>query len=94
MVKWLKVPVSNETKDVKVAQMWEVRWASVKGHRGLAFGMSDQQADIQWGSAQRVPEVEVFYSEQEANDFAESLRAAMRLIRLTCCTEVTVSKTK
>jgi len=51
MFKWLKVPVSNETKDVKVAQMWEVRWASVKGHRGLAFGMSNQMADIFDGAA-------------------------------------------
>ena len=76
--KWLKVPESNATKEVKVAQLWEVRWHSRHG---------------QYSSDTR-PELETFLSEAEANDFATSLENAFRLIRHSSGTSIDVLKAK
>ncbi len=76
--KWLRIPFSNETKEIKVAQTWEVRWQSRYGEYS--------------GSVR--PELESFLTEKEANDFAESLRAAYKLLRHTSGTEVSVAKAR
>lgn len=74
--KWLTIPWSNRTKQIQVPQLWYVRWES----RYDKYGSSTQ------------PEVEAFTSEQQANEFAESLRKAFKLIKHTSGTNVLVSK--
>jgi hypothetical protein len=68
----LIVPESNETKEVDVAQTWEVRWESRHG---------EYSGDTQ-------PEMEVFTSREEAEAFAQSLRNAFQLIRHSSGTHV------
>jgi hypothetical protein len=65
ITKWLTVPVSNEVREIEVAQLWEVRWTSRNG----AYH-SDTQ-----------PEMEAFPTQQEAAEFAEALRNAFFLLR-------------
>lgn len=69
--KWLKVPSSNEMKDVKVVQMWEVRWWSRHGQ--------DLGSPPQYTTAS--PQLECFTSEAEAVDFKKSLEQAFKLLR-------------
>lgn len=78
MRKWLKVPLSNETKEVQAVQMWEVRWHSRYGQY----------------SGDTRPELECFPSQEEAESFAESLRNAFKLIRHSFGTWVAVQKAK
>ncbi len=66
----LIVPESNETKEIDVAQTWEVRWHSVK-------------VELRYSSCDKQPEMEVFTNEAEAQAFAQSLRNAMSLARLS-----------
>ncbi len=70
------VPVSNEMKEVDAVQLWQVTWWSRHG----AYS-----SDLE-------KEFEVFTSEQEANDFANALRAAYKLLRHTSGTEVKMEK--
>ena len=58
--KWLTVPFTNETKQEKVIQLWEVRWQSRYGEF----------------SEDTRPEIEAFTSEEEARAFAISGRDA------------------
>lgn len=76
--KWLKVPKTNETKDVQSIRMWEVRWFS----RYDAYHNCIKE------------EVECFLSEELANDFAVSLNNAFNLLRHTSKTKVTVTERK
>lgn len=70
------VPISNEIIEINTVQLWQVMWYSRHG---------EYSHDIS-------KEFEVFTSEKEANDFAESLRAAFKLIRHTSRPEVEVRK--
>lgn len=65
----LIVPESNETKEIDVAQTWEVRW------QGAPFSRD-------W-CPQPVPHMEVFTSQAEADGFAQSIRNAWQLARVT-----------
>lgn len=64
-MKKLAVPENNETREIDVAQTWEVRWTSRHG----SFH-SDTR-----------PELESFLLEREALDFKESLERAFALTR-------------
>lgn len=75
-LKKLKVPATNEVKEIDAVQMWEVRWKSRYG---------------QFNGDTR-PELECFPSEIAANEFAEALRAAFKLIRHTSGDNVVVRK--
>ncbi len=79
--KWLRVPESNNTKDVKVAQLWEVRWNSLKFNRMF----NDEYPDAR-------PEMETFLTEDEASAFAQSLSNARRLLKISGMSEITVRK--
>ena len=61
------VPLTNKTRDIEVAQTWEVRWKSRYG---------DFSGCLR-------PEVEVFTSKEEAVKFKESLEAAAKLLKYT-----------
>jgi hypothetical protein len=74
--KWLRVPVSNATKDVEAVQLWEVRWTSRHG---------------EWQGSTK-PELECFTSLEEAEAFAEALRNAFALIRHTSGNTITLKK--
>lgn len=74
--KWLTVPFTNKTKEVKSVQYWKVCWQS-------------RYDSYSWGTS---PEMEVFLSKEEAERFAESLRNAFKLIRHTSGNQVTVKK--
>jgi hypothetical protein len=63
--KWLTVPVSNDTTQVDVVETWSVRWTSRDGEF----------------SSNTRPEMEVFTSETDAENFATSLRNAFALLR-------------
>ena len=74
--KKVEVPETNEVKEVEAIQLWFVRWYSRSG----SFS-SDMRK-----------EMEAFSSEEAAEEFAESLRAAFKLIRHTSGNRVTVEK--
>lgn len=76
--KFLTVPETNATRQIEVAQLWEVRWRS-------RFGKYNGDTR---------PEVEAFASEEEAKAFATALRQAFTLLRHTSGTDVTVTKGK
>ena len=79
--KWLKVPASNETKEIEVAQTWEVRWHSLKG-RKLSYKHTEakqQEWEVRYGSDEVRPECEVFLSSEDAEQFAASLQAEAAL---------------
>ena len=67
----LIMPESNETKEVDVAQTWEVRWHAVS-------------LDLAYSSFTRFePALEVFTDEADAKDFAQALRNAWSVARVT-----------
>ena len=68
---------SNETKQIDAVQMWEVRWQALKG-------------DYPWTTARE--QLEAFTSEQQAQEFATSLKTAFSLLRQTAHTSVVVRK--
>lgn len=67
LTKWLTVPTSNETREIEVAQLWEVRWTSRHGE----YSVCTQ------------PEMEAFTTREAAEEYATSLRNAFDLIRHT-----------
>jgi hypothetical protein len=67
---------TDATKDVLARESWKVMWISRCGQF----------------SGDTNKECEFFLSEKEANDFAEALRAAFKLIRHTSNTCVSVQK--
>lgn len=76
---WLKkltVPFTNATRETDAVQLWEVRWTSRYGEYHYCTK----------------PEMEAFTSPEAADEFAESLRNAFKLIRHTDGTKVTVRK--
>ncbi len=76
--KKVKVPVSNEIKEIDAVQLWRVEWISRYGE----FHSHIRQ------------EVEVFTSESQANEFATALRNAFALVKHTWGNKVTVEKAK
>jgi len=72
------VPKTNETKEVDAVQLWIVKWLS----------RYDQY------SSSTKTEFEAFTDENKANEFAQSLRNAFKLIRHTSDTNVIVYKQK
>lgn len=77
-LKKLFIPQSNETREIDVAQLWEVRWQSRHG---------EYCSDVR-------PEMETFLTETEACDFKASLENAFELIRHRSGTKITVQKAK
>jgi len=77
---WKKttVPVSNETKEIETVQLWVVSWWA-------RYGEYSGNVDKQF---------EAFTSEKAANEFADSLKAAYKLLRHTSGTRVVVEKQK
>ena len=67
---------SGQQKTVEAAETWRVSWYS---RYGEYFGNTRE-------------EVEVFFSEKDAKDFADSLRNAFKLLRHKSLTTVTVKK--
>jgi hypothetical protein len=65
--KWLKVPSTNETKEVRAVQLYTVRWSG----RTNAY-----QSGL-------YPKVEGFEAKEQAEEFAESLRQAFKLLGMT-----------
>lgn len=75
--KLLTIPASNETRQIEVAQLWEVRWTS--RHGGYSH-------DVR-------PEVEAFTSKDAAEDFALALNNAWHLLRCSSAgTEISLKK--
>lgn len=71
--------IPSGTKNIEAVQMWEVRWTSLHGR----YSCLDQK-----------PELEAFCSEELANEFAQALRDAFKLVGTTAHTRVIVSKKK
>lgn len=67
ITKWLRVPTTNATKNVPAVQLWRVRW---HGRKGVHISFTE-------------PHVEGFPTQAEADYFADGLRAAFRLLRIT-----------
>lgn len=65
--KWLAVPFSNKTREVQAVALWEVRWIAATDYAAYS------------GYA---PMAEFFPDKEEAEAFAESLRAAFKLLRI------------
>lgn len=68
-------PESNATVEAPAVQLWYVRWTSRHG----AFSSDTRE------------EMEAFTSAEEANTFADSLRAAFALLRHTSGVRVAVT---
>jgi len=64
--KKLQIPVSNETKQIDVIQLWEVRWYGLDHYK---FGTP-------------IPCMEAFTSEDEAIQFKTSLEKAFDLLKI------------
>lgn len=75
-IKKILTPISNEVKETDAIEFWQVRWHSRYGKWSNEFS----------------EENEVFLNEKDANDFAQSLKNAFKLIRHTYGTEVQVFK--
>ena len=73
IMKWLTVPLSNQTTTVEVPDMWEVRWS------GGSWDSFIGQPQHFW---KRREHVEVFLEQAQADAFADSLMNAFRLLRL------------
>lgn len=69
--KFLDVPATNETRQIEVAQLWNVRWKSYR--RGY---VSEDYPDVHL-------ELEAFPTREDAETFAQSLRLAAKLWRHT-----------
>jgi hypothetical protein len=76
--KKIPVPVSNEIKEIDAIQLWEVRWSSRHG---------SYSTDTKF-------EMEAFPSKNQAEEFAQALRNAFKLIKHTSGNDVTVTKGK
>ena len=67
--KWLTVPKSNETKQVEVLKLWRVEWKSV-------YTLSSY-SEMYYTQT----ETEMFTTKEAADEFAEALRAARKLLK-------------
>lgn len=67
LTKKIEIPVTNNVREVEAVQLWEVRWMARHG----AFSNDTRE------------QVEVFMSEQDADDFATALKNATKLLRHT-----------
>jgi len=65
--KKLTVPENSATKEVEAVQLWYVKWNNVYHY-----------VSTHW---QARANIEAFTSEQEANEFAASLKAAVALLK-------------
>ena len=74
--KKIEVPESNEVKEIEAVQLWYVRWWARHGE----FAHNLKQV------------TEAFTSEEEAEEFAKSLRNAFKLLRHTSGDRVIVEK--
>lgn len=75
----LTVPESINTKEIDVAQTWDVRWNSLRVYYG------DRLVRCK-------PELESFLSESEACDFARALTNARKILKLSQSTDIKVTK--
>lgn len=75
--KWLTMPFSNRTRKVQVAQLWEVRWISLRGDHDFTHHR---------------PEMEAFTSKEEAEAFAVALVNAVKLLRHKVNYEIDIVK--
>jgi hypothetical protein len=71
--KKLETPATNETRQIDVVQLWEVRWYSMR-----ISELGDEPRFVLSRT-----EVECFLSEDEAKGFRDSLIKAQKLLRLT-----------
>lgn len=69
---------TGETKTCEAADLWEVRW---EGRNGPF-------------SHDTFPTVEVFFTEESAKEFAERLRDAYKLLKITGVCHIEISKSK
>ncbi len=74
--KKIRTPVSNETKETTVIQLWMVKWSKRYGEF----------------SGSTIPVVEAFTSKEAAEEFKESLVAAYALLKHTSGTRVELYK--
>ncbi|MHC4574372.1 MAG: hypothetical protein ACYS76_09620 [Planctomycetota bacterium] len=74
----IEIPESNETRTVEAVQLWRVEWLSIQS-RWDTDGHREYAA---------------FVSRNQAEEFAESLRAAFKLIRQGWATHVVVEEQK
>ena len=68
--KKISIPVSNETKEIDAVQLWEVRFTSL------------EEICENYSSITKRPQMEAFTDEASANQFAESLVSAQKILRL------------
>lgn len=68
-LKKIEVPETNNTKEVDVVELWEVRWVSIKFHKILSVHLMEKD------------EMQVFVSEQIANEFKDALLNAHKLLK-------------
>ena len=73
--KWLKIPKSNETKEVQAVELWRVDWYS----RYNQYSSGIQK------------ECEFFPNKKDAQDFKIDLDSDFKLIRHTSHTKVYIS---
>jgi hypothetical protein len=76
LIKKLRIPASNTTKEIDAIQLWYVRWTSRDG----PYSSSTRE------------ETECFPCEQDAKDFRDALENAFRLTRILNHGAVTLSK--
>lgn len=75
-LKKLLRPKNNKTKETDSIQLWYVRWTSRYGN---FFNETESV-------------MEAFTSKEDAEEFAESLKQAFKLIQNTCDDKVTITK--
>ena len=78
LLKKLLVPFTNERRAVDAVRLWEVRWTARTGRYS-----SDEE-----------PVMECFTSQQDAIDFAESIRLAFKLLKYRYVCDVTIREAK
>ena len=84
--KTVVIPERHKQTEVMSAQLWSVRWRSLRG---------TMHSEIYCHHVNQYPDAEFFTSENDAKDFAEALTNAFALIRHTGLhTEVTIQKEK
>ena len=76
LFKWIRVPKTNETIEVRAIKVWSVRWLS----RINEFSSGSR------------PTAEFFTEEDTAREFYNSLVAAQKLLRITENLQITVKE--
>lgn len=74
--KWLTVPKPGEITQIRAIELWEVRWYSRHGEYSHSTS----------------PQVEMFTSKEDADNFATALRNAFILVKNTSENNVVVKK--